>query len=238
MTEAAAIPLAALTAAVGLFATDRLNLPQPTAPTTEALPLVIYGGSSAVGTYAIQLAKRSNIHPIIAVAGKAQEHVQSMLDASKGDAIVDYRNGDAAVVQGIKTALQGRRLLHAFDCTAGSNSVLNLVNVLDTQGGARITLVLGPEGNVGGQHTEIAASVHQSLSNVFDVHGPQAELGYVYSRYFTRGLQEGWFRAQKQEECAGGLEGVEDALKKLKDGSASATKFVFRIADTPGVGSG
>lgn len=222
---------------VGLYATDRLHLPQPTAPATEPIPLVVYGGSSAVGTYAIQLAKRSNIHPIIAVAGKAQEHVQSMLDASKGYAIVDYRKGDEAVVQGIKDALQGRKLLHAFDATAASNSVLNLCKVVDTEDDARITLVLGPEGDVGGQHTEIPTSVQQSLSNVFDVHGTQAELGYVYSRYFTRGLQEGWFRPQKQEECAGGLEGVEDALKKLKDGSASATKFVFKIADTPGAGS-
>lgn len=222
---------------VGLYANDRLNLPQPTAPATEPIPFVIYGGSSAVGTYAIQLAKRSNIHPIIAVAGKAQAHVQSMLDPSLGDAIVDYRNGDEAVVQGIKDALQGRKLLHAFDATAVKSSVLNLTKVIDVEAG-RITLVLGPGRDFGGRHADIPASVHQSLSNVFDVHGPQAELAYVYSRYFTRGLQEGWFRAQNQEVCAGGLEGVEDALKRLKDGSASATKFVFRIADTPGVGSG
>jgi NADPH2:quinone reductase len=222
---------------VGLYATDRLNLPQPTAPATEPIPLVIYGGSSAVGTYAIQLAKRSNIHPIIAVAGRAQAHVQSMLDPSKGDAIVDYRQGDEAVVQGIKTALQGAKLLHAFDATAISNSYINLSKVVDLEGG-KVTLVLGPEDDVSGKHAEIPTSIHQSLSNVFDVHSTQAELGYVYSRYFTRGLQEGWFHAQKQEECAGGLEGVEAALKQLKDGSASATKFVFKIVDTPGAGSG
>lgn len=159
-----------------------------------------------------------------------------MLDPSKGDTIVDYRKGDEAVVQGIKTALQGRKLLYAFDATTGSNSPLNLSKVVDLEGG-RITLVLGPEDNVFGKHSVIPTSIHQSQSSVFDVFGPQAELGYVYSRYFTRGLQEGWFRAQKQEECAGGLEGVEAALKQLKDGSSSATKFVFKIADTPGVGS-
>jgi hypothetical protein len=31
------------------------------------------------------------------------------------------------------------------------------------------------------------------------------------------------------------LEGVEEALKDLKAGKASAIKYIFRIADTPGV---
>ncbi|KAI8938324.1 hypothetical protein NX059_005976 [Plenodomus lindquistii] len=232
--EAAAIPLAALTAAVALYAADRLNLPQPTSPATESIPLVIYGGSSAVGTYAIQFAKKSNIHPIIAVAGKAQDHVQSMLDPSKGDVIVDYRKGDEAVVQEIKDALKGRKLLHAFDATAGSNSYINLVQALDLEHG-RISLVLGPPHDYSSKYSDIPASIHQSKSDVFDVHGPLEDLGYVYCRYITRGLEKGWFRAQNQEECAGGLTGVEGALKKLKDGSASATKFVFRITDTPGI---
>jgi NADPH2:quinone reductase len=35
----------------------------------------------------------------------------------------------------------------------------------------------------------------------------------LYTRYFTRGLEEGWFRGQRQEECPGRLEGVEGALK-------------------------
>lgn len=226
-----------MTAVVGLYANDRLNLPQPTAPATQPIPLVIYGGSSAVGTYAIQLANRSNIHPIIAVAGKAQDHVRKMLDPSKGDAVVDYRNGDEAVVQGIKEVLQGRKLEHAYDATAGSNSFINLSKVVDLETG-KISLVLPPAHDLNGQYVEIPASIKQSQSAVFSVFDSQTELGYTYTRYFTRGLEEGWFQAQKQEECSGGLEGVEAALKTLKDGSSSAVKFVFKIADTPGVSSG
>lgn len=81
----------------------------------------------------------------------------------------------------------------------------------------------------------LSTSVYQSQVNIFDVFGAQAELGDVCFWYFT--LQEGRFRAQNQEECSARLEGVEGALKQLKDGSSSATKFVFEIADTPGVGS-
>lgn len=67
MLEAAAVPLAAMTAAIGLYA--KLGLPQPWTPATEPIPLLIYGAASSVGAYAVQLARKSNIHPLICVAG-------------------------------------------------------------------------------------------------------------------------------------------------------------------------
>jgi NADPH2:quinone reductase len=209
-------------------------LPQPTSPATRTTPLVVYGGSSAVGVYAIQLARRSNIHPIVAVAGKARDYVSTMLDFTKGDAIVDYRQSDDAVVQGIKDALKGRKVDHAFDATSDHNSYINLAKVVDLDSG-KITVVLPPQGQTSGAHKEIPDSIRQSFTIVGDVHRLQADLGYLYCRYFTKGLEQGWFKAQNQEECGGGLEGVEGALKRLKAGSASATKFVFKVADTPGI---
>lgn len=136
--EAAAIPLAAMTAAIGLYL--RLALPEPWRPATEPIPLVIYGAASAVGVYAIQLARRSNIHPLICVAGRAKDYVETLIDRSKGDTIIDYRNGDEAVVAGLKKALEGRPLLHAFDAVSEKGSYVNLSKVLEK--GAKITLVL------------------------------------------------------------------------------------------------
>jgi len=225
--EGAALPLAALTSAIGLYA--RLFLPQPWTPAKENIPLVIYGGSSAVGTYAIQLAQRSNIHPIIAVAGHAQQHVEKFIDRSKGDTIVDYRNGDEAVVKGIKDALKGQKLYYAFDAVSEKGSYQNLVKVLEPQG-SKITLVLP-----GKDYSEIPKSIEQSVTTVGSVHNESKDFGYVYSRYLSKGLEEGWFKPQPQEVVPGGLEGVQKALQNLKDGKASAVKYVFRIADTPGV---
>ncbi len=65
--EAATIPLAAMTASLALYWT--LQLPQPWTPAINPNPLLVYGGSSAVGAFAIKLAIASNLHPIIAVAG-------------------------------------------------------------------------------------------------------------------------------------------------------------------------
>jgi NADPH:quinone reductase-like Zn-dependent oxidoreductase len=52
-----------------------LKLPTPWNPATTSTPFVIYGASSAVGSFAIKLARNSNIHPIIAIAGKGSHYV-------------------------------------------------------------------------------------------------------------------------------------------------------------------
>lgn len=227
-SEGAALPLAVMTSCVGLYA--RLGLPQPWLPATSPIPLVIYGAASAVGAYAIQLAKRSNIHPLICVAGRGEKHVESMIDRSKGDTIVDYRKGDEAVVQGIKDALKGEKLSYCFDAVSEKNSYQNVSKILDPHG--KITLVLP-----GKEYEEIPKTVEKSTTRVGDVHGALKDFGYVYFRYVSKGLDEGWIKSQPQQVMKGGLEGVQEALQNLKDGKASAVKYIFKIADTPGVSS-
>lgn len=218
-----------MTAAIGLYADNRLGLPQPWTPAKESIPLVVYGASSAVGSYVLQFASRSNIHPIIAVAGRAQKHVESFIDRSKGDTIVDYREGNEGVVKGIKEALKGATLHYAYDAVSEKGSYQNIAQVLDPHG--KITLVLPFN-----KYEEIPPTVNKSVTLVGDVHGPYKDLGYVYCRYITRGLEEGWFKPQPQEVVPGGLGGVQTGLQNLKDGKASAVKYIFKIADTPGAG--
>ena len=224
------MPLAFLTAAVGLYAPDRLALPEPWTPATKTTPLSVYGGASAVGAYVIKYAQRSNIHPIIAVAGGGASFVETLIDRSKGDTIVDYRKGDYAVVQGVKDALKGQKLEYAYDAVTEKGSYQNILKVLDPHG--HLTTVLP------GADEDIKAtkgSVNYKYTMVGDVHTEFQDLGLVHSRYITRGLREGWFRGHPHQVVPGGLEGVETGLKNLKDGKASAVKYVFRISETPGL---
>ncbi|EMC99719.1 hypothetical protein BAUCODRAFT_145103 [Baudoinia panamericana UAMH 10762] len=233
--EGAAIPLAAMTAALALF--YRLALPKPDTPRLDSsppLPLVIYGASSAVGSYAIQLAQRANIHPLICIAGRAQQHVRSLITPAKGDTIVDYRQDSEAVVEGIRNALpKGTKLEYAFDAVSEKGSYLNICKVLDPQTG-KITLVLP-----GKKYEEIPDTIQQTLTRVGDVHAAYGDdlrdFGYIWFRYISRGLEEGWFKPQPQEVVPGGLEGVETGLRNLKEGRASAVKYVFEVGKTPGV---
>jgi hypothetical protein len=215
--EAATIPLAGMTAALGLY--QRLELPLPFQPATEPIPLVIYGGSSAVGAFAIKLAQASNIHPII-----------------------DYRKGDEAIVEGIKSALGGKKLLHAYDATAEGSTGMNISKVLDKNG---ITTAVLPT-------TKVADGVDLRQTNVGSVHKPKPsptggkfgesralgdpEFGSIFFPLFSRGLAHGWFTPHPYEVVPGGLDGLETALKNLEAGKASAVKYVVRIADTKGAG--
>ncbi|ROV86803.1 hypothetical protein VMCG_10853 [Cytospora schulzeri] len=219
--EAAAIPLAALTAACGLY--GKLDLPQPWAPAKEPTPLVIYGAASAVGIYVVQLALRANIHPLICVAGDSQDHVKSFIDPSKGDTVIDYRAGDDAVVEGIKQASQTQKILYAYDAVSEKGSYQNLGRALSP--GAKITTVLPVK------EEDIPGNIHVSRTMVGSVHDDEKDLGFVYMRYFAKGLQDGWFKPQPQEVVPGGLEGIQTGLDNLKAGKAKAIKYVFRIGE-------
>jgi NADPH2:quinone reductase len=226
--EAATVPLAGMTAAIGMH--QRFGLQEPWRRVEDGVktPLVMYGGASAVGAYAIKMAVLSNIHPIIAVAGRGEKFVEGLIDRSKGDTIVDYRKGDEAVVQGIQDALKGQELHYAFDATSEHGSYTNIVKVLEPKG--RITLVLP-----GKKYEGIPESVVQTVTTVGDAHKELKDFAFIYFRFLARGMAEGWFRAHPFKVVPGGLGGVETGLRNLKEGKASGVKYVFRIAETEGV---
>ncbi|EHA52667.1 hypothetical protein MCOR27_007380 [Pyricularia oryzae] len=223
--EAATLPLAYMTSALGLHL--RLGLPVPWTPATEPTPLVVYGGASAVGAFVIKLAVKSNIHPIITVAGRGADFVEGLIDRSKGDTIVDYRKGDDAVVQGIRDALKGAELKYAYDATSEHNSYFNIAKAMST--GGKITTVLPAKDEALPDNVEITTTM------VSTAHGDESDFAYAWFRLLARWLDEGTFKPHPHEVVEGGLNGVEKGLKGLKEGKASAVKYVFRIADTPGV---
>ncbi|USW54688.1 hypothetical protein Slin15195_G080070 [Septoria linicola] len=149
---------------------------------------------------------KSNIHPIVAVTGNAQAHVESLIDRSKGDSIVDYRNGDDAVVEGIRNALKGAKLEYAIDCVSEKSAPANIAKVLDSQTG-KTTFVL-PDASKG----------FEKMAN-WDV--------------YPSGVQQ-----SMTQVVPGGLAGVQQGLENMKNGKASATKYIFRISETEGAGSG
>jgi NADPH2:quinone reductase len=145
-------------------------------------------------------------------------------------------------VSGITDALKksgAKEVKYAFDAVSEHNSFQNLSQVLAKQG-SKITLVLP-----GKDYKEIPAYIQKSTTTVGSVHmNPPddhvkvgiktggREFGFVFFRFFSRGLQEGWFTAHPHEVIPGGLNGVEKGLSNLKGGVNSATKYVFKIEDT------
>jgi NADPH:quinone reductase-like Zn-dependent oxidoreductase len=232
-SEAATIPLAAMTAALGLY--QRLKLPLPWNPATEPLPFVVYGGATAVGAFVIKFAELSNIHPLIAVAGKGSAFVETLIDREKGDTIVDYREGDEVVRAKILEAADGRPIHYAYDAVGEHGSHQNVAAVMTVPGEFTTMLLSGdyqpPVGITMGQ--TIAGSVHMlpaAGKTVEDI-----EFGAAFFQFIGRGLAQGWFSGHPYEVRPGGLAGLEGALRDLRAGKASAIKYVVRIGETEGV---
>lgn len=225
-----------MTAAMALF--SRLPLPQPWSPVSEPLPLVIYGASSAVGCYAIQLARRANIHPLICIAGKTSWHAETLIDRTKGDTIIDYRNGPENVAKGIKKALRDvgleeNSLKYAFDVISEDGSWKPIVEVLDPHGSITNLRPIPP--------SEFPETLQRSRTGVAGVHSQldsrdwDHDFGYVFFRLFGKGLKDGWLKGHPYEVRRGGLQAVEGALRDLKDGKNDGKKYVFRIDETAGL---
>lgn len=230
-----------MTSALGMY--YDLRLPPPWTPADDPTPLIIYGGASAVGGFAIKLAKLSNIHPIIAVAGAGAPFVESLIDRSKGDTIVDYRKGDAAVTAGIREAVTKAgcdKVEYAFDATTAQNSWANIAGALAPTGS--ITFVLYayqgkglPETlkltmtNVGLVHRSIDHDSKEGKAGLLV--GPK-EFGLAWFRLLGQGLREGWMTPHPHEVVEGGLASVGKVLKDLKAGKASAVKYVLRVGET------
>lgn len=241
--EGATIPLAAMTAAVGMY--QRLGLPLPWLAAQDRLPLVIYSAASAVGAFAVKFAALSNIHPIIAIAGRGTSYVETLLDRSKGDTIIDYRLGNEAVVTELEKFLGGEKLIYAFDAVSDKGSFQNLMKVLDHEKG-KIALVLARKRYEGIPDTfqkfftqvgKVHADRYPGIKGEKKLKGALGDItfGTIFYKFMERGLLEGWFRGHPHEVVPGGLNGVETGLSNLKAGKASAVKYVYRIEETEGL---
>lgn len=116
--RAAVLPLAVATAASGLFLDDQLGLCRPCAQTPEPTgkTLLIWGGSTSVGSAAIQLAVAAGYEVVSTASPRNFEHVRR-LGASQ---VFDYH--DANVVASMVRFLGGRDMAGALAIAVGSGA--------------------------------------------------------------------------------------------------------------------
>lgn len=252
--EGATIPLAAMTAALALYQHLGLPVPWSTNGDAKGTPVLIYGGASAVGAFALKFAKLSGFSPIITVAGNGIDFVQSLNAATH---IVDYRkNNGQDVVHDILTALGGKTLKHAFDAISSHGSWKNIIRVLTAEAngnnaGGHLNMVDPPSGNpVGNNHGGpkdwgFPDNVQFSRTFVSSAYGAKhtfrteeeakkdGDFAYIYYRYMSKLLAEGRLSGHPFEVMPRGLESVGDGVRRLYENKVSAKKLVYRIADTP-----
>jgi D-arabinose 1-dehydrogenase-like Zn-dependent alcohol dehydrogenase len=114
--HACVLPLAIATAACGLFLKDQLGLEPPTVPAWPRRDgtVVVWGGSTSVGSCAIQLARAAGYDVVATSSPRNFDHVRRL----GATLAFDYR--DPQVVSRMSEALRGRDVLGALAIGAGS----------------------------------------------------------------------------------------------------------------------
>ena len=114
MQEASTLGVGITTVGQGLY--QSLQLPWPATPAKEPFPVLIYGGSTATGTLAIQFAKLSGATVLATSSPRNFELLKSL----GADAVFDYN--DPSAPKAIRSYTQdGLHLV--FDCIAEGNSL-------------------------------------------------------------------------------------------------------------------
>jgi NADPH:quinone reductase-like Zn-dependent oxidoreductase len=161
LREAAGVTATLATAAQSLFNILHLAYPlDSTAATSKETRkstwVLVYGGSSSVGLFAVQLAKFAGYSVISTCSPKNFELVKQ----HGADVVVDYRGTDAAVQQ-IREATSGT-LTAAVDCISEGDSAVICVKSL-ADNGERAVVQVGPPSDAA---TQLATEKGVRMENV------------------------------------------------------------------------
>ncbi|KAG5643970.1 hypothetical protein DXG03_009321 [Asterophora parasitica] len=230
--EAASIPVALAAATVGLY------LPPPhgagrVAPFEDSTrgqyaesrgpisrnPIIIFGGATSVGQYAIQLAKLSGFSPIITTASlKHNEYLKSLGATHVLNRDLPHKELASEVSTITSTPIK---------------LVYDAVSLPDTQQSAYSLLADG--GDLVLVLREVIEPVEgKRIINAFGVFTlPHSrELGVQLYGKLTELLEEGSIKANRVEVIPDGLNGVVAGLERLKSDQVSGTKLIAHPQET------
>jgi NADPH:quinone reductase-like Zn-dependent oxidoreductase len=220
-TDAAVLPVAVGTAAAMLYESNKLALPVPSlnSPSPKhSEVLFVWGGSTSVGTSAIQLARASGFEVYSSASASNLDYLRSL-----GCTQVFDRTS-STLVQDVLAALeregQGKKLVGLVDTI--SNGTFDVCRSLAKATG--LALVVGTNPRADG--TEEAVEYR----NVHAATIKKNEVGAkIFRDFLEPALAKGEFKCLPEAEVVGkGLEAVQDAIDRLAAG-VSAKKMVVEL---------
>ena len=196
--------------------TPALSLPYPTvnqAPSAKKT-IVVYGGSSSVGSMTTQIATAAGI-TVIAIAGAHNGEFARQTGATE---VFDHK--DETVVEKVIEAVKatGNEFVGIFDAISTPDTYARDLEILEQLGGGHLAAVHPPPAK------GVPSSVKTGM--IFAVNDVAAP---VFKDFVTPALESGKLKCLPAPTIVGkGLQHVDDALKKSKAG-VSATKLVVKL---------
>ena len=227
--EAATLGVGISTVGQALY--QSLKLALPTEPIKDNTPILIYGGSTATGTLAIQFAKLSGYKVLTTCSPRNFDLVRSL----GADEVYDYKDANAAAE--IRKATDNKLKL-AFDCISIEASAAFCDNALSTEGGeysALLSVKIERE-NVNDRSTLAYTTVGEAFS-FGDTPIPAKPEDRAHAEKFipiAEGLlNQGKLKVHPPKVGPNGLQGVMEGLKLLKEDKVSGEKLVYNVSETP-----
>lgn len=190
-----------------------MALPYPSLkPVSLGKTLIVYGGSSSVGSMAIQLAVASGL-TVIAIAGVSNFELCRQCGATE---IFDYK--DPSIVQHVVEAAERfTNVVGIFDAISEPKTYAHDVEILSAIGGGYLACTHPPPSDVPSSVT--AAMIFSTDDGTHP----------VWSDFVCQALASGQLKCLPKPEIVGhGLEYIQEALSKLKAG-VSATKLLVTL---------
>lgn len=197
--------------------------------------VLIYGGSTATGTLGIQFAKMSGMR----VLSVNSPHNDELVLSRGAEKTFDYSDAKKCIAD-IKNYTNDR-VRWVFDCISEGSSVEICGGCVSDATGGKITTLLPvkrediarKEQDVDLAHTlayTVTGEEFTFAGQKVPASNDDYEFGKLFWKLTEKLLQEGKVKPHPIEVGNGGLEGVRDALEKMRDGKGpSGKKSVFNI---------
>ncbi|PGH27450.1 hypothetical protein AJ80_00929 [Polytolypa hystricis UAMH7299] len=224
--HASTVPLAAATAFLALFSKDCLGLDRKQAKGTSVL---VWGGSSNVGLYTIQLASFYGFNVVATCSPRNEDLVRSY----GAKHVFDYR--DEFVAEKIRTAVPD--LKHTFDTVGNTTSSSIASRALCGEGGTLCTVRPGKtntEDVVKGTHVTDVVVWTAFCKDISygEFKWPASKEDYeLASELFEKlpaWLENGTVKPSTPKVLRG-LDAVSEGFQEHRDGKISAYKIVYEI---------
>ncbi|RGP66719.1 zinc-binding oxidoreductase [Fusarium sporotrichioides] len=227
MTFEAAATLGAgiLTAGQGLYQSLALPLPENS---QGAASILVYGGSTATGSLAIQFAKLSGFR----VVSTASLRHEAWLRELGADYVFDYNSPTCAA--DIRQVTHGK-LAHVFDTIGTAGTAQLCCDAIGTSRGIYSSLApisTLPRLDVINKSTNVFTAFGEDV-RFGDINIPTKTEDYKFAVKFIRLAQQllsqGKLRNHPVSLEEGGLDAVLDGVNKLREGKVSGAKLVYKV---------
>jgi len=224
--QAATLGVGTETACLGLLNGLHIDLPDPKAlPEAKDEWVVVLGGASSVGKYAIQILKACGYKVIASCSAKSAAGVKK----TGADAIIDYKKSLEDQLKDLMTAT-GSKFHRIFDAAASGDSLAKLAfkelttdtkyfsttndwnGIGDFEGGKSYIIALGPIGRDG------ADELNADLARYIPVIGQLVEDGKIKPNDYDLVGE-------------GGMEAILEAISYQQKGAGGSNKVIVKVQD-------